>query len=231
MRYYRSAVTPITQLILRLFNALTAILRLVLDNGTPAILHGKYDEQVLISMRYARSAPRERVRLWFPICCLLIAACTCGVPARAATGAEQEAAPGDFATEHAPAAAAAESAPAPSAKRHRAPPRPPTTSRLEARVAMLTAQLGLDAKQQAGVRRVLMGQREQVMRVWRDNSVPPADRVGATRAIIERSAGQIRALLNEEQKAKFLRGREPREAQPDAAKAGIEDRTDARSPK
>ncbi len=90
------------------------------------------------------------------------------------------------------------------------------------RIKTLAAQLGLDPKQQAGVRRILVSQREQVLRVWRDTSVPPDDRVSVTRAIIESSAGQIRALLTEEQKAKYGRTGEQRETQPEASKAGVE---------
>ena len=96
---------------------------------------------------------------------------------------------------------------------------------------LLTAQLGLDAKQQAGVRQVLISQREQVMHIWRDTSVPPDDRASATRTAIDRSADQIRALLTEGQKAKFLRAGDPRETHSGAVKAGVEGRTDTNSPK
>ena len=178
-------------------------------------------------IRNSRSARPEQSKSWLPIGCLLVAACIGVQPALAAAATDQGAAPAAAA---APANSAATGARAAATLRHRAP-WPPPTSRLEARVQLLTAQLGLDAQQQAGVRRVLMDQRDQVMRVWRDNSVPPDDRVGATRAIVGGSAGRIRALLTEEQKAKFLRSGDLHETQPDAAKAGSGDRTEAKSPK
>ena len=164
-------------------------------------------------MKHARSALHDRAKRWFAIGCLLMASCTCGLAALAATETDQEAVPGVA-----------------SALRHRAPRRPPT-SRLETHIKSLTAQLGLDPKQQADVRQILVSQREQVLRVWRDTSVPADDRVSVTRSIIQSSAGQIRALLTEDQKAKYGRAGEQRETRPDASKADVEDRTGARSPR
>jgi hypothetical protein len=74
---------------------------------------------------------------------------------------------------------------------------------LEERVKMLTTALDLDAKQQAELRKVLEGQREQVAKVWSDASLPAAYRIRAMQAISDRTADQIRALLSEEQRKKY----------------------------
>jgi len=76
-------------------------------------------------------------------------------------------------------------------------------SGLEDRVATLTKALDLDAKQQAALRKVLLGQREQMQRIWSDQSMPSANRIALTRAVTKQTADQIRALLNEEQRKKY----------------------------
>ena len=80
-------------------------------------------------------------------------------------------------------------------------------SPLDRRVTLLTKELGLDATQQARVKKVLEGQREQVARVWSDTSLPAARRVSATQAIADRTADRIRALLNDEQRKKYIQPR------------------------
>lgn len=84
-------------------------------------------------------------------------------------------------------------------------------SALEQRVTLLSAELNLDARQQTQVRRILEDQRAQVLRVWNDASLGGANRVSATRGISERTAERIRAILTEEQKAKYNKARKPRE--------------------
>ena len=85
-------------------------------------------------------------------------------------------------------------------------------SGLDDRVAMLTKALELDAKQQVALRKVLQREREHVLEVWSDTSVAPARRVAATQAIGDRTADQIRALLNDEQKKKYNPPRQVHEA-------------------
>jgi hypothetical protein len=80
-------------------------------------------------------------------------------------------------------------------------------SPLDRRVMLLARELGLDAAQQAQVKKVLQGQREQVARVWNDKSIPAARRVSATQAIGDRTADRIRALLNDEQRKKYIQPR------------------------
>jgi hypothetical protein len=83
---------------------------------------------------------------------------------------------------------------------------------LDDRIKTLALALDLDAEQQSQVRRVLENQREQVSEVWKDTSVPPVYRVSATRAISDKTADQIRALLSDEQKKKFTPPRQPHDA-------------------
>lgn len=81
---------------------------------------------------------------------------------------------------------------------------------LEDRVRALTQGLDLDASQQAALRKVLINQREQILKVWNDPSpVPAAYRIGAVKAITDHTADQIRALLNDEQRKKYNPPRRP----------------------
>jgi len=91
------------------------------------------------------------------------------------------------------------------------------------RVALLAAELSLDGQQQAQVRRILEDQREQVMKVWNDTSLAAANRVSATRIISDRTADRIRAILTEEQKAKYNKARKPRAAGENSASPSIEE--------
>jgi Spy/CpxP family protein refolding chaperone len=105
--------------------------------------------------------------------------------------------------------------PGPAPTRHR--------SALEQRITLLAAELSLDAQQQAQVRGILEDQREQVMRVWNDSSLPAADRVSATRVIGDRTADRIRAILTEEQKAKYHQARKPRGAEENSPSPSVEE--------
>jgi len=80
---------------------------------------------------------------------------------------------------------------------------------IDDRINTLSQALNLDAAQQAGVKKLLEDQREQVMKVWSDAAVPAAFRISATQAISVRTSDQIRALLNEEQKSKYNQPRQP----------------------
>ena len=101
-----------------------------------------------------------------------------------------------------PAPAAAASRGVASASRQPLPPRG-KRSGLETRVATLTRALALDPRQQTELRTLLRDQREQVQRIWRDESVSSADRVAATRKVSTRTADRIRAMLSEEQRKKY----------------------------
>jgi hypothetical protein len=98
---------------------------------------------------------------------------------------------------------------------------------LEDRVRILTQWLSLDAPQQAELRKILQGQREQVRSLWGDTSVPAAQRISATQAISDRTGDQIRAMLNDEQKKKFNPPRPPRDETAASARPNVEDWMDA----
>jgi phage shock protein A len=67
--------------------------------------------------------------------------------------------------------------------------------------------LELTEAQQTQLAKVLASQREQIRKLWRDQKVPPEYRVGAMRAINEQTEDRIRALLNDEQKKKYVASR------------------------
>jgi hypothetical protein len=93
---------------------------------------------------------------------------------------------------------------------------------LEDRVKLLTKELDLDAKQQAELRKLLEGQRDQVKKVWDDTSLPAANRVGATQAISDRTGDAIRSMLNEEQKKKYNSAKPPRDATEGSPRPDVE---------
>ena len=98
---------------------------------------------------------------------------------------------------------------------------------LEDRVRALSQALNLDESQQSALRKVLEGQREQVIKVWSDSSVPAAYRISATQAISDRTADQIRALLNEEQKKKYNPPRQSHQEATGTNKRSVEEWMDA----
>ena len=104
-------------------------------------------------------------------------------------------------------------------------------SSLDARVRTLSKALDLDAKQQSELRKVLEDQREQIMRVWDDTSVPAVSRVVATQAISDSTADQIRALLNDEQKKKYNPPKPLHEAASGSDGPSVEEWMDAAKPK
>jgi hypothetical protein len=74
---------------------------------------------------------------------------------------------------------------------------------LDHRLKVLTKALNLDARQQAELRKILESQRQAVTKIWSDPALLSAERVPATRAAEERTAEQIRAILNDEQKNRY----------------------------
>ena len=83
----------------------------------------------------------------------------------------------------------------------------PRPSGIDNRVQLLTAELKLDAAQQTKVRGILEDQRRQTLHAWNDSSVPSAVRVQATQQIGEQAAERIRTILNDEQRANYLKAR------------------------
>jgi len=91
-------------------------------------------------------------------------------------------------------------------------------SPLDRRVALLAKELDLSAAQQRQVKKVLQGQRDEVSRVWSDASMPAALRVSTTQAIGDRTADQIRDVLTDGQRTRYLQAhtRETRVGAPGA---------------
>ena len=154
----------------------------------------------------ARTSGFKWTLLTAVVCC-----CIAALPGKAADA---------VATTTAPPAIAATPPPAATAQQHQPIRKQPV---LDQRIALMSAELALDERQQAELRRILINQRMQVMRLWNDTSVPAASRVGATRVISEQTGNQIRAMLNEEQKAKYNQPRKPRDATADPGARSVED--------
>jgi hypothetical protein len=134
-----------------------------------------------------RSTP-SRPAPWLPMVCATLAACALVGSAAAAAD--------DAATAAAPAQAPAQPSPR--------PPSHPTAGRtLDHRVKALSKALDLDAAQRAELREILEDRRQAVMKIWSDRALLPAERVPATRAVEERTAERIRAILNDEQKKRY----------------------------
>lgn len=106
---------------------------------------------------------------------------------------------------------AATTTPAPAQVRPAA--RPVQKPGLEGRVQLLASELGLDERQQADVRRILQQQSIEVRRAWNDASLPPQLRIAATRAISDKTAERIRALLTDAQREKYTKARPAMPAQ------------------
>jgi hypothetical protein len=102
-------------------------------------------------------------------------------------------------------AATPDAAPPVTQPRRKAPARDP--------VAAFAKRLGLDAKQEAQVRKLLALQQAQTRKVWSDPAIAPDDRVGAVKAISAKTIEQIRALLTDEQMQNYIQplppGRRP----------------------
>jgi hypothetical protein len=89
----------------------------------------------------------------------------------------------------------------PGAQRHVSP--------LDQRVALLARELDLDEKQKIEVREILVRQRAEVNAAWSNPAIPAATRIAASRAIGDQTAERIRAILNDQQREKYLKARPP----------------------
>ncbi len=119
-------------------------------------------------------------------------------------------------------------APALGSARHRAPRRTGRPN-AEARFQELVKALGLDAAQQAEVRRALQAQREEIRKV-NASADPRVPRVAAIHAIADRTVERIRAVLNDEQKKLYVRPLPPGYG-PGEGKPGVEEWLNALRPK
>lgn len=103
--------------------------------------------------------------------------------------------------------AATAAAPAPAQVPAQPSPRPSSQPRaggtLDHRLKVLAKALDLDAGQRAELREILEDQRQAVTKIWSNPALLSAERVPATRAVEERTAERIRAILNDEQKKRY----------------------------
>lgn len=74
---------------------------------------------------------------------------------------------------------------------------------IDASVRRLARGLDLDASQQATLRQILMDQHQQIARL-RSGATVPGDVTGATLAIYDQTKARIRAMLNDDQKKKYI---------------------------
>jgi hypothetical protein len=102
------------------------------------------------------------------------------------------------ATDPAPGQAQVPAQPSPRPPSHRTP-----GGNLDHRIRVLSKALDLDAAQRTELREILEDRRQAVMKIWSDRTLLPAERVPATRAVEERTAERIRAILNDEQKKRY----------------------------
>jgi hypothetical protein len=78
---------------------------------------------------------------------------------------------------------------------------------------LLSRELDLTPAQQVTVRGILEEQHEAVQRIWSNTELPAEARTGATRAVAERTADHIRAVLTEQQRKRY---NAPRPQSPEA---------------
>jgi hypothetical protein len=85
---------------------------------------------------------------------------------------------------------------------------------IDDQVKGLAENLSLNAEQQASVKRILEQRQRDSLRILQDS--PANDRIGSLRALQLRTAAQIRAVLNDEQKKKYnpLGQRPPQQTSP-----------------
>ena len=95
-------------------------------------------------------------------------------------------------------------------------PRRRMVSPLDQRIALLGKELDLDERQKAEVRKILLQQSEEIRATWGNTTQPAAVRIAASRAIGDKTADRIRALLNDKQREKYIK---PRPKVPDHAQA------------
>jgi hypothetical protein len=74
---------------------------------------------------------------------------------------------------------------------------------LDSRVRKLAKILQLSDSQQIELAKVLASRREQIRRLWSEQTVAPEFRVSAMQAINDKTDEQIRGLLNDEQKERY----------------------------
>lgn len=127
----------------------------------------------------------------------------------------------------APAAPAEGQSPQSVAPERATPPRDKKPG-LDHRAERLAKLLDLTEAQQFQLAKVLASRHERIRKLWSDQAVPPEYRVSQMRAINDETERQIRALLTEEQKKKYVL---PRQASGTSEESNLEYWLNATKPK
>lgn len=94
-------------------------------------------------------------------------------------------------------------APESSSRPHHAPQVATVAQAIEGRVAALTRQLALTDGQQQQLRRILLEERQALLRLRTATGAAAADHAAAVHGIVERSRTAVRDLLDPEQRRRF----------------------------
>lgn len=125
---------------------------------------------------------------WLSVVCAALAACTAAAAGSAAADASSEPAQPASTAEHPDLRSTSHAR---------------ITGTLDHRVKVLSKALDLDAHQQTELWKILDSQRRAVTKIWRDPAMLSSERAPATRAVEDRTAEQIRAMLTDEQKKRY----------------------------
>jgi hypothetical protein len=104
-----------------------------------------------------------------------------------------------------------------------------TRPSMDGRVRVLAKALDLSEAQESAVKKILEQRQQQAWRIRRDPSSPGGARIEKIRALQDSTVEQIRAVLNEEQQAKY----DPfaaRRIQPAPQQRSVEDWLEATTP-
>ena len=139
------------------------------------------------------------------------ASAAAAVPGPTAPPSAAAAVSGSAAPPSAPAVVSGSAAPpsatdAVPARPHRHPPAAHLTAaqRIDAHVRRLARGLDLDAGQQEKLRQILVDQHRQMLLLHGGNAAASGDVAGTTLAIYDQTKTRIRAILNDEQKKKYI---------------------------
>ena len=83
-------------------------------------------------------------------------------------------------------------------------PRVHRKSNIDNQVDRLTKRLELTPQQQGSVRRILEHHREQIAQVWDDANIEPIARTYKLRDLQDETVKQIRLVLNDDQRQKYM---------------------------
>jgi pyruvate/2-oxoglutarate dehydrogenase complex dihydrolipoamide acyltransferase (E2) component len=192
--------------------------RLAATFGWPASVELRAEGNMVKPGRHLAALHRiARMALMSLMAMTLAFSATCRADDAAAAGAAAQtaaAAPSPDATATAPApdAAAGPAVPAPEApvtatpspRRHGPARRLTVAQSIDESVRRLTRALDLDPAQQERLRNILLDQHRQIMKLRGSGTAASGDVTGQTLAVYDRTKTRIRAMLNDEQKKKYM---------------------------